>query len=125
MSIPKPHNITFILNAREKKIKRILEINLGLNSKIIACGRILIKFGIGRTTYDACQEIRNKKITREEGVNLVKLYDGEFPKKYFNDFLEYVDFSKADFLKIINSFRSGHIWKKISKYKYKLRKTVY
>ena len=76
-------------------------------------------------TYDACQEIRNKKITRDEGVNLVKLYDSEFPKKYFSDFLEYVDLSKSDFVKIINSFRSEHIWKKISKYKYKLRKTVY
>lgn len=85
----------------------------------------LIKFGIGRATYDACQEIRNKKITRDEGVNLVKLYDSEFPKKYFSDFLEYVDFSKSDFVKIIDSFRPEHIWKKISKYKYKLRKTVY
>ena len=31
-----------------------------------------IKFGIGRATYDAAQEIRNDKITRDEGVSLVK-----------------------------------------------------
>ena len=48
----------------------------------------LIKFGIGRATSDAAQEIRNKKITREEGVVLVKKFDHEFPKKYFGDFLE-------------------------------------
>ena len=30
-----------------------------------------IKFGIGRATYDASQEIRNNHITREEGVALV------------------------------------------------------
>ena len=50
----------------------------------------LIKFGLGRATYDACQEIRAEKITREEGVRLVKLYDSEFPKRYFNDFLDYI-----------------------------------
>ena len=39
-----------------------------------------IKFGIGRATYDAYQEVRNEKITREEAVVLVKKYDGEFQK---------------------------------------------
>ena len=46
----------------------------------------LVKFGIGRSTYDAAQEIRNNKITREEGVQLVKKFDEEFPKKYFKEF---------------------------------------
>ena len=39
-----------------------------------------VKFGIGRATYDASQEIRNKHLTREEGQALVKRFDGEFPK---------------------------------------------
>ncbi|MDC0384319.1 N-acetyl sugar amidotransferase, partial [Candidatus Marinimicrobia bacterium] len=41
-----------------------------------------IKFGIGRATYDASQEIRNKHLTREEGQALVHRFDGEFPDKY-------------------------------------------
>ena len=41
-----------------------------------------IKFGIGRATYDS--EIRNKEITREEGLNLVKKYDGEYPIRFEN-----------------------------------------
>ena len=40
-----------------------------------------IKFGIGRATYDAAQEIRNGHLTRDEGVALVKRYDGEFPQR--------------------------------------------
>ena len=52
-----------------------------------------IKFGLGRASYDAAQEIRNNKITREEGINLVKMYDNEFPKKYFKEFLDYIDIS--------------------------------
>ena len=35
-----------------------------------------IKFGIGRATYDASQEIRNIHLTREEGQTLVKRFDG-------------------------------------------------
>ena len=71
-----------------------------------------VKFGIGRASYDAAQEIRNNKITREEGINLVKQFDGEFPKTYFKDFLDYIEISEADFLKKIDELRSPHIWEK-------------
>jgi N-acetyl sugar amidotransferase len=70
----------------------------------------LIKFGIGRATYDAAQEIRNGKITREEGVHLVRKYDQEFPEKYFADFLEYVSISEIEFWETVDSKRSPHLW---------------
>jgi N-acetyl sugar amidotransferase len=72
----------------------------------------LIKFGIGRTTYDASQEIRNHKITREEGVALVKKFDQEFPNRYFKEFLEYIDMSEKEFFETADKFRSPHLWKK-------------
>ena len=71
-----------------------------------------IKFGIGRTTYDAAQEVRNEKITREEAIQLVKKFDHEFPKKYFSDFLKYININEDLFYKTIDSFRSPHLWKK-------------
>lgn len=71
-----------------------------------------IKFGIGRTTSDAAHEIRDGHLTREEGVNLVKKFDGEFPAKYFNEFLEYCDLSEVHFWEITDSWRSPHLWKK-------------
>ena len=40
-----------------------------------------IKFGIGRATYDASQEIRNSKITRYEGIKLVEKFDHELSLK--------------------------------------------
>ncbi len=70
----------------------------------------LIKFGLGRASYDAAQEIRNKKITREEGINLVKKYDDEFPINYFKDFLEYIDISENIFWETIDKFRPSHLW---------------
>lgn len=72
-----------------------------------------IKFGIGRTTYDASQEIRNKHITREEAVALVNRFDGEFPDRYFNEIMEYLgidpEYFKTD---LADKFRSPHLWKK-------------
>ena len=82
-----------------------------------------IKFGLGRATYDSCQEVRNDKITRDEAINLIKLYDHEFPKKYFEDFLEYTDISKNEFFKIIDSFRPTHLWEKKKK-DYKLKSII-
>jgi len=71
-----------------------------------------IKFGLGRASYDASQEIRNKKITREEGVSLVKKYDAEAPNKYLEDMLNYMDISNDDFWEIIDKNRSKKLWKK-------------
>jgi N-acetyl sugar amidotransferase len=71
-----------------------------------------IKFGLGRASYDAAQEIRNDKIDREEGINLVKRYDDEFPRKYFKDFLEYIDITEKNFWENIDRFRSPHLWEK-------------
>lgn len=84
----------------------------------------LIKFGIGRATYDAAQEIRNKKITREEGVALVKKFDMEFPRRYFKEFLEYIDMNEEEFFKTVDKFRSPHLWKK-ERGEWKLRHAVW
>lgn len=73
----------------------------------------LAKFGIGRATYDAAQEIRNGKITREEGVQLVKRYDQEFPTKYFKEFLAYISVSESEFHAAVDRFRSPHLWEQV------------
>jgi N-acetyl sugar amidotransferase len=71
-----------------------------------------IKFGIGRATYDASQEIRNKHITREEGVALVNRFDGEFPNRYFSETMEYLGINEDHFYDLCNNFRSPHLWTK-------------
>ena len=71
-----------------------------------------IKFGIGRATYDAAQEIRNKKITRDEAVALVKRYDSEVPRKYLSEMLDYMSIDENRFWEIINNARSPHLWGK-------------
>jgi N-acetyl sugar amidotransferase len=84
---------------------------------------MFIKFGIGRATSDAAHQIRDGIITRDQGVDLVRQYDGEYPKLYEKDFLDYMSMDK-DFLNtIFDKFRRPIIWKKDGG-KWKLRHQV-
>ena len=83
-----------------------------------------IKFGLGRATMDTSQEIRNGLLDREEGILLVKKYDGEFPKKYFDEVLDYLDLSENQFWNTINKFRSKHLWIK-KKSEWQLKSKIY
>ncbi|MBK9451656.1 MAG: N-acetyl sugar amidotransferase [Bacteroidetes bacterium] len=85
-----------------------------------------IKFGIGRATYDASQEIRNRHITREEGVALVKRFDGEFPDRYFNEVMEYLEIDPDYFRgELVDKFRSPHLWGKNDRGEWQLRHNVW
>jgi N-acetyl sugar amidotransferase len=85
-----------------------------------------IKFGIGRATYDSSQEIRNKHLTREEGVALVKRFDGEFPDKYFEEIMDYLEINPEYFKnELTNKFRSPHLWGKDDNDEWKLNHNVW
>ena len=90
-----------------------------------------LKFGIGRATYDAAQEIRNGEITREEGVALVKRFDGEWPERFAGEIFKYLSITKEEFpkayamfehpimdkeyfMKLADKFRPPHLWDKIN-----------
>jgi len=83
-----------------------------------------IKFGIGRATYDAAQEIRNKHLTREEGQALVRRFDGEFPDRYFEDIMKYIEMEPEYFHELCDKFRSPHLWGKDEEGQWKLRHNV-
>ena len=87
-----------------------------------------IKFGIGRASYDAAQEIRSGDINRNEGISLVKQYDHEFPERFKNEIFKYLSINESEFPlaskmfecpdmteqyfhDLTNTFRSPHIWK--------------
>jgi len=83
-----------------------------------------IKFGQGRTMNDACRDIRDNFIDKNEALLLMKKYDGEFPKKYFKEFLEYIDITEEKYWSIIDKARSPHLWeKKVDKWY--LKKTAW
>ncbi len=100
-----------------------------------------IKFGIGRATYDAAQEIRSGDIERPEGVALVRRYDGEFPERFAEEIFRYLSLpanefpeaskmfeqpimDRAYFELLADKFRSPHIWMQEDG-KWKLRHAVF
>lgn len=82
-----------------------------------------IKFGLGRASYDASQEIRNKHLTREEGIALVRQFDGEKPTRYIRDVMDYIKLDIDEFMDLCDKFRSSHLWTKLNG-QWKLRHTV-
>jgi N-acetyl sugar amidotransferase len=82
-----------------------------------------IKFGLGRASYDASQEIRNKHLTREEGIALVRQFDGEKPTRYIHDVMDYIKLDIDEFMDLCDKFRSPHLWTKLNG-QWKLRHTV-
>ena len=73
-----------------------------------------IKFGYGRAMSDSTMEVRNGHITKEEGLGLIKQFDGEFPKTYEKEFLEYCSISREEFDELCDKFRPKHLWQKNS-----------
>lgn len=71
-----------------------------------------IKFGIGRTRFDASHEIRNGHLTRDEGIMLAAQYEGEFPARFHDDCLKFMNISSDEFEAIADSARSPHLWEK-------------
>jgi len=70
-----------------------------------------LKFGYGRATDHASIDIRNNRLTREEGLKLVKQYEGKIPTKYFKDFLEDFELTHEEFLSICEKFTNKELFK--------------
>jgi len=99
-----------------------------------------IKFGMGRTFYDACQEVRSGDLERKEAVSLIKRYDGEFPERFADELMRYLSLPEKEFPvaskmfessvidrryfdALSNRFRSPHLWA-FDNEKWILRNTV-
>jgi N-acetyl sugar amidotransferase len=75
-----------------------------------------IKFGFGRATRMASRLIQNGHLTRDQGLELVRAYDGEFPESYLPDVLEYLGLSRDELIQIIDKHRNPEIWGKEQKH---------
>jgi N-acetyl sugar amidotransferase len=63
-----------------------------------------VKYGFGRATDHACIDVRNNRLTREEGLKLVKQYDGKYPNYGVDEFVKYSGMTKGEIDVIIDSF---------------------
>lgn len=72
------------------------------------------KFGFGKTTEYVNEEIRSKRMTRNEAIEIVKKYDGKCNKKLIMSFCKYIDITYKEFRK--------HLEKSLNKNLFKIKK---
>ncbi len=73
-----------------------------------------LKFGFGRATDIACLHIRRGRLTREQGIKLVKQHDGKFPWSYLGHSLEEIiaplEMTVDEFVQICDRFTNKKLF---------------
>jgi N-acetyl sugar amidotransferase len=68
-----------------------------------------LKFGYGRATDDASMEIRHGRMTREEGIDMVRRYDHVEPRP-LKTYCDFMGITLDDFYKWVEPMRDASIW---------------
>lgn len=71
-----------------------------------------LKFGFGRATQDAGIEIRRGAMTREQAINLVRLYDGHYPEEFIETYLDYYQMTQEEFDSVLDKFANKELFEK-------------
>lgn len=75
----------------------------------------VLKFGYGRATDHACEDIRKGRISREQGKQLVREHDlRPLSRKYIDSFCDFIGITAATFQEVMEGFRNEAIWKRDS-----------
>lgn len=72
-----------------------------------------LKFGFGRATQDAGIEIRRGSMTRDQALNLVRMYDNAYPEELIPINLEYYQMTKAEFDEVLDKYANKDLFEKI------------
>jgi len=82
-----------------------------------------LKYGYGKITDHVCREIRLKRMTREEGIDMVKKYQYKKPKT-LKMFLDWLGITEKGFYYFINQHRDPRIWVKNDKNEWRLDDSI-
>jgi len=69
-----------------------------------------LKFGFGRATDHASIDIRNERIERDEAIELVRRYEGKVPRRYLEEYLDFVGMSEEEFYETMDAFTNKAIF---------------
>jgi N-acetyl sugar amidotransferase len=77
-----------------------------LDSDIVIANQMIkyYKFGFGFASDEACYDIREGRLSREEAIWLVKEYDGKCGEKYIDLACKYLQISKEEFWNTVDRF---------------------
>ena len=78
-----------------------------------------LKFGFGKASDNINEEIRYGRISRDEGVEIVKKFDGKCSSKIVEQFCEYIQISKQEFWQVVDGFVNKSLFEKLGEGNYK------
>ena len=70
-----------------------------------------VKFGYGRATDHACKDIRAGRMSRVQGIEMVRKYD-HVKSSDLKRWLSYVDMTEPEFDRVADTFRDPRVWRK-------------
>jgi len=80
-----------------------------------------LKYGYSKVTDHVCREIRLKRLTREEGIGLIKKYRKIKPK-HLDQFLDWIGMKESAFNLIIDLHRNPEIWQRDDEWNWEMKK---
>lgn len=73
-----------------------------------------LKFGFGRANQDACIEVRRGAMDRQQAVNLVRLYDNQYPHQFLDQYLHYYRMSQHEFDAVLDRWANRELFEKVN-----------
>jgi N-acetyl sugar amidotransferase len=71
-----------------------------------------LKFGFGRAVQDAGIEIRRGAMTRDQAVELVRVYDNHLPEDFVDQYLDYFEMTLEEFNSVLDKFANKDLFMK-------------
>lgn len=72
-----------------------------------------LKFGFGRATQDAGIEVRRGAMTRDQAMNLVRVYDNHYPEEFISLYLSYYQMGQDEFDAVLDRWVNRELFEKI------------
>ncbi len=73
-----------------------------------------LKYGFGRATQDAGIEVRRGAMTRDQAVELVRLYDNHYPEEFINQYLDYYQMTYEEFDAGLDKWANNELFIKVN-----------
>ena len=83
-----------------------------------------LKYGFGRISDYVNEDIRLGRISRQEGIELVKKYDGKCSEKYIKSFSKYIGISIDEFWDQVDKSVNLNLFSRVKKGVYKRKFNV-
>ncbi|MDE5777603.1 MAG: N-acetyl sugar amidotransferase [Lachnospiraceae bacterium] len=71
-----------------------------------------LKFGFGFATDEACYDIREGRLSREDAIWYVKEYDGKCGEQYIEDACRYLSITKEQFWDVVDGYVNKKLFEK-------------